>query len=131
LQRGPVGGARHDERDVNVHLALAVLAAALAVGVAALAIVGRLRGSIPRFAIDRAVLATELVIALAIVSGLLDVSSTGGPHDGLHLLYAIVAIVALPIGRTWRGLARGPRAVPLTIAAVVLLGVLVRLAQTG
>jgi hypothetical protein len=116
---------------VSLHLALAVVAGVLAALVGGLAIVGRLRGAMPRFAIDRTVLAAEAVIGLAAASGLVQLATGSGPHDGLHLIYAAVALLALPVGRAWRGLVRGPRTVPLVIAAAVLLGVLVRLAQTG
>jgi hypothetical protein len=116
---------------VNIHLGLAIAAGALGVLVAGLTLVGAVRRTMPRFAIDRALLAAEVAVGLAILSGAVDLAATGGPHDGLHLVYAGVALVALPIGRAWRGLARGPRPTPLAIATVVLIGVLVRLAQTG
>jgi hypothetical protein len=116
---------------VSLHLALAWIAAALDAVVAVLLIAGALRHAQPRFAIDRAILAVEAAVGLALLSGALALVAGPGPHDGLHLVYAVIALVALPIGRAWRGLATGPRPIPLGIGVVVLFGVLVRLAQTG
>src|SRR5437762_1082544 len=114
-----------------LHLILAWLSAAFAAAVVLLAIVGGMRHAVHRFAIDRAILATEATVGLALASGLLQLASGPGPHDGLHFIYAAVALVALPIGRAWGGLTRGPRPWPLALAGTVLLGVLIRLAQTG
>jgi hypothetical protein len=114
-----------------LHLILAWLSALLAAVVLALVIAGGLRQAMPRFAIDRAILATEASVGLALLSGLFQLATSAGPADGLHFVYAAVALLALPIGRAWRGMEPGPRPWPLTIAAIVLLGVLIRLAQTG
>jgi hypothetical protein len=116
---------------MTIHLALAWVAAVLDGLVLALAVVGGLRHRMARFAIDRAILATEAGIALALVSGLFQLATTPGPRDPLHFVYALVALAALPAGRAWLGLGRGPRPWPLAIAGVIVLGVLVRLAQTG
>jgi hypothetical protein len=122
---------RDGGRLVTLHVALAVLTAGLALVVAAVTIVGAIRHATLRFAIDRAILATEAAVALALLAGLPELATTPGPRDGLHLVYAVVALGALPAGRAWRGFAQGPRPMPIGIACVVLLGVLVRLAQTG
>jgi hypothetical protein len=116
---------------VSVHVALAWLSAMFDALVVLLAIGGGLRHRMPRFAIDRAILATEAWVGLALLTGLLSLAGGRGPADPLHFLYAVVALAALPVGRAWQGLARGPRPWPLAIAGIVLLGVLVRLAQTG
>jgi hypothetical protein len=116
---------------VNLHGALAVLAAALALVVVLLAVAAALRHAPLRLATDRAILATEAAVALALLAGLPELATGQGPRDGLHVVYAVVAIVALPVGRGWGGLARGPRPLPVGLAGVILLGVLVRLAQTG
>jgi hypothetical protein len=113
------------------HLILAWLSAFLAVIVVVLAVVGGIRHAMPRFAIDRAILATEVSLGLALFSGVLELATTTGPSDGLHFVYAAVALIALPIGRLWGGIERGPRPWPLAIAGLVLLGVLIRLGQTG
>lgn len=116
---------------MSLHLALAIIAAGLALVVGGLAVAASVRGAMARFAMDRAILATEAVVAVAIVTGLVQLGATSGPRDGLHLLYAAVALLALPVARAWRGGRRGPQPLPLAIGALVLLGVLVRLAQTG
>jgi hypothetical protein len=116
---------------VSVHLGLAWLAGALVALVVVAAMLGRARGKMSRFAIDRLILAAEAAVALAIITGLLEVAGGSLPGDQLHAVYAAVALVGLPIGRGWRGISSGPAPVPLIVAGLVVLGVLVRLAQTG
>lgn len=115
----------------TLHLAIAVVAAGLdAVFLATLA-AGAIRRELPRFLLDRLILAIEGAVVLEVLVGLLVATSGAGPADPLHFVYAVVALAALPVGRAWRGVSRGPRAVPLAVAAIVLAGVLIRLAQTG
>ena len=114
-----------------VHHAIAAVVAVLAVAIGMLAGIGAVRGRLALTWIDRAILVLELVVLLGIATGLLRFLATGGPSDGLHALYAIVAVGALPIARLWRGLGPPPSGVYLLIGALVVLGVTVRLVQTG
>ncbi|HEX5240947.1 MAG TPA: hypothetical protein VFW20_08120 [Candidatus Limnocylindrales bacterium] len=114
-----------------VHHAIAAVVAGLALVVAALAAFGLWRGRLALAWIDRAILGLELVILLGIATGLARFLQTGGPADGLHPLYAIVALGALPVARFWRGIGPPPSAVWLLIAGLVVAGVTVRLVQTG
>lgn len=116
----------------TVHATLALLAGALDAAVLAVVVLAAARRQpLPPRLLDRLILALEGTVGLAIAVGLGQVVAGQRPADGLHLLYALVALIAMPIGRSWRGLARGPRVVPLALAGVVVAGVLVRLLQTG
>jgi len=54
------------------------------------------------------------------------------PADGLHLLYATVAIALIPLARSFLGRANGRAAAALMLAAFVVLGgVVYRLFTTG
>ncbi len=65
-------------------------------------------------------------------SGLVLLATGAGPAEGLHLLYAIVAIALIPLARSFRGRAKRRAVGPLLLAAsVVLGGVVYRLFTTG
>lgn len=91
-----------------------------------------------RFAVDRLVL---VVIALVVANGIVGlVLVAGGPRpaDPLHLLYGPAALVTLPLGwwlgrRSGRpsGHDRGRIDLWLAVAAIVLLGIELRLVMTG
>jgi hypothetical protein len=94
-----------------------------------------------RVAVDRLVLAVTALIAGAGAVGLGLLIGGRRPADPLHFLYAIVAL-ATPLGGWWlgaRGGFRGParpptrirRAAWLVVAALVLLGLELRLVMTG
>ena len=91
-----------------------------------------------RFAVDRLVLLAEVGIAAEVMVGGLLLVSDQRPTDTLHVLYAAIAIVTLPIG-WWIGGRPGPggrvsrprRDAWLTLASLVLLGVEARLVMTG
>jgi ABC-type Fe3+ transport system permease subunit len=117
---------------VAAHLALAAGAAVLtvAVGLAALAAIASTRPL--RRLIDRLILAVLVVVGIAIASGLLLLVTGHGPTDPLHLLYAVAAFVALPVARFAVPSIRTQRRMwILVVGAVVLLGLFVRLLQTG
>lgn len=72
------------------------------------------------------------VLVVAAASGLVLLATGAQPAEGLHLLYAIVAIALIPLARSFSGRANGqaPRAL-LLAAFVVLAGVMYRLFATG
>ncbi len=83
-----------------------------------------------RFATDRVILGVEAVVLLGVATGGVILLTGGRPADPLHLLYAAVAMAVLPVARFWSRLARH-RAIALTVAALLLAGLALRLFQTG
>jgi len=114
----------------TIHLATALLVAVSALVVVAVAVIGRVRGRDVRFALDRAILTGLAFVAIGIVLGLVILVTGGRPADPLHLLYAIVALAILPIARFWDRLA-GHRLLAVGIGGLILVGLVVRLFQTG
>lgn len=92
-----------------------------------------------RFAVDRALIAAEAAIVLAVVAGAAVLAQGIPPADALHLLYGVLAVVALPLGWLLGGRA-APGAVTPTrlrrdtwigVAAAILLAIELRLFVTG
>jgi len=82
--------------------------------------------------IDRAILVELGVVALAIVAGGAVFVSGPGPRDPLHLVYAVAALVTLPIARfAVPSLAPGRRSGALLAGGVILIALTLRLQQTG
>jgi hypothetical protein len=110
----------------------------------------RLVPGVLRALIEVLIVAVPGVVALSAAAGLVLLAGTGGPRDGLHAVYGVVALVALPLTRILgagppphdddpRGrpaepastqLTRGP-ALWLVAGAAITLGALLRLAGTG
>lgn len=116
----------------GIHRLLAygtVVGAVIGIGWSALLILSR-RPAGPGFDRLQAVVVAALIVGAA--SGLPMFVSGARPADGLHLLYAVVAIALVPLARTFgRGAAgRGPVAF-LLVAFAVLAAVLYRLFTTG
>jgi hypothetical protein len=91
-----------------------------------------------RFAVDRLVIVVEGILLVAAVLGAASALGGARPGDGLHLLYGPASLVSLPIGwalggRPDRGGSRTRlrRDAWLLLAAVVLVGIEVRLFATG
>jgi hypothetical protein len=72
-----------------------------------------------------------LVVILAAVSGAAQLASGARPQDGLHLVYGGVAIVLLPLARSFRTGARRRDTLLLLVAVITLGGVMYRLFATG
>lgn len=76
-----------------------------------------------------------MVVSLLLVtaaSGLLRLALGARPADGLHLLYAAVAVAIIPLARSFLGGGETRRATWLALAAFAVLGGLVlRLFMTG
>lgn len=115
-----------------IHRFLAhAIVAAVAGGVvwsAALARAGRAES--PRFEQYQAAVVSLVIVGSA--SGLVLVASGSRPTDGLHLLYALIAVALIPLARSFLGRARGRAAGALLLVAFVVLGAVVyRLFTTG
>ena len=91
-----------------------------------------------RFAVDRLILLTFGVVGANGLIGLILLGTGARPADPLHLVYGPAALVCLPVG-IWLG-RRGAdgagsinrrREIWLVAAAVVLVGIEVRLVMTG
>ena len=96
---------------------------------AAVALVGVLTERYPRIALDRLVLAALLAVPVASLTGLPGLGTLGDP---LHILYAGVALVALPAARYLaRSGAPRRRATWMLLGALVMCGVVARLFLTG
>jgi len=95
---------------------------------AVLAVSGRTGG--PVFERFQAAVVSLLVLAAA--SGLLLLALGARPTEGLHLLYAAIAVGLIPLARSFLGRAGGRRATGLLVITFAVLGGLVfRLFTTG
>lgn len=115
----------------TIHLGLAWAAGALAAIVAILALLGLRTGSMRRAVTDRLILAIGALVLVNMLVGMSFVAGGELPAGALHGAYAAVALLALPVARTWRGLAVGPSPKLVLIAALVVIVVLVGLNQSG
>lgn len=115
-----------------LHLVLAygaVAGAAIGIGWSAILVITRRAGG-PAFDRFQAAVVAALIIGAA--SGLLRLASGASPVDGLHLLYAAIAIGLIPLARSFMGRAGGRGPAALLLVAFVVLGALVfRLFTTG
>jgi cytochrome bd-type quinol oxidase subunit 2 len=91
-----------------------------------------------RFAVDRLVLAVIAAIGVTLVLGATLLATGRRPADGLHLLYAVLALITVPAGWWIGGRPRNGgaperirRDASVAIAAVILLGIEFRLLATG
>jgi hypothetical protein len=127
-----------------VHQLLTVIAGALAAGVTAMAVLpatGR-----PRWLpVDWFILAIAGTVAVTALVGLILWAATGGPEDGLHSLYAALALLTLPVARILGSDAAVSEAAPrgevrvvsrrlgrwLLAGGLITVGALVRLWMTG
>jgi hypothetical protein len=117
---------------LGLHFALAILAAAGLVVVAVVAALLRRLGREGIAVLDRAILATLAVVAAGVVTGLVIALTDRGPADPLHLLYALLALIALPIGRA-AGAGPRDRRLGRTVlfGAAIGLAAVLRLFMTG
>ena len=73
-----------------------------------------------------------LFIAQALIGILLFLAGGKRPHDGLHLLYGVLLLIALPIGASYTS-GREPRREPLVygLVALFMFGLTIRAITTG
>ncbi|MEO8462068.1 MAG: hypothetical protein ABI555_02560, partial [Chloroflexota bacterium] len=84
----------------------------------------------PRFEQFQAAVVSLVFVGAA--SGMVLLLSGARPTEGLHLLYAVIAITLIPLARSFLGRAGGRAAASLLLAAFIALGaVLFRLFSTG
>jgi hypothetical protein len=115
---------------VDVHRVLAIVVGIAGVVVAVVAFGWARLGRPGRYAVDRVVLAAIVLILGAMVSGVLLLLGESRPSDGLHLLYAGVALLVLPAVRFPAAFA-SRRGLAIGVGGLVLVALVVRLAQTG
>lgn len=114
----------------QLHLVLAVLVAVGGGTVAIVVILGAATHHPVRFALDRVILGVLLLLAIAVLSGLVILVTGARPHDPLHLLYAVLALLVLPVARFWDRLS-DRRALAVVVGSVVIIALVLRLFQTG
>ncbi len=111
-------------------LAYAVVAVTVAAMGRSVVLIVAGRSGVPAFERFQAAVVSLLVVGAA--SGLALLATGARPAYGLHLLYAIVAIVLVPLARSFLGRATDRAARALLLAAfVVLAGAVYRLFTTG
>src|SRR4051812_2618725 len=84
---------------VTAHGWLAAAVAVLAVALGAIVLLDLTTGRSGRRAQDRLILGALAVVGVAILTGLVLLVTGHVPTDPLHVLYAVAALVALPIAR--------------------------------
>lgn len=115
-----------------IHRLIAYVAIPLvAVGIGwsvVLALAGRAGGA----AFERFQAAVVALLIVGIASGAILLATGARPADGLHLLYAGIALAVVPLARSFTGRPSVRRTAALLLAAFVVLGaVLYRLFTTG
>jgi hypothetical protein len=117
---------------MSLHMALALASAAVLVSAGLEAgsrawrrvAPGRLSGRLAALAL--------LVLVITSAGGLGLWIGGAAPHEGLHFVYAILALTILPIvGTTFATAPARRRGIAVAVAAIVALGAIVRLFQTG
>lgn len=114
----------------NVHHLITLLVAAAAVVLLVIVLAGAARHRPARLAADRVILVVLVLIAINAATGLVVFATDKGPADTLHFLYAVLALLVLPVARFWDRLS-SHRTLALGFGAVLLGAFLLRLFQTG
>ena len=115
---------------VEAHRVLAILVALGAGLVVILVAFGESTHRPMRFARDRAILGVLVLVLAGAALGLVLLATGPGPEDPLHLLYAAVAALVLPVARFWEPLARR-RSLAVAVSGAALALLVLRLFQTG
>ncbi|HEY0492348.1 MAG TPA: hypothetical protein VGD57_02655 [Candidatus Dormibacteraeota bacterium] len=78
------------------------------------------------------VMTEVLFIAQGLVGALLFVAGNKRPHDGLHILYGVLLVIALPIASSYTS-NRAPRREPLVygVVGLFMVGLSIRAILTG
>lgn len=115
-----------------IHLTLAYAAVAFVIAGVGWSVVLTLRRETGGPGFEQFQAAVVALVVIGAVSGLVMLPAGQRPADGLHLVYAVIAIGLIPLARSFLGRASGRRAALLLVAAFVVLGVVAyRLFTTG
>jgi hypothetical protein len=115
-----------------VHGWIGVLAALLAAAMVVLGVLDGLGRVHARRGLDRLVLALLAATGVGAIVGIGVLVGVQPPSDGLHLVYGIVAVIAVPVARLIAGMRRSARlGWWLAAGGLVTLGALLRLWATG
>lgn len=107
----------------------AVIGAVIGIGWSVRLVITRRTGG-PSFERLQAAIVAVLIVTAA--SGLVMLAMGDRPADGLHLLYAVIAIGIIPLARSFLGGSVGRRPAALLLVAFVVVGAVVyRLFTTG
>ena len=109
----------------TIHRLLAYAAAAVTVvGIAwSLLLVLRSRQAAPGFERFQAAVVSLIIVGAA--SGVLLLLSGARPGEGLHLLYAVIALTIIPLARSFLGRTSERRTAVLLLVAFVALGAVI------
>lgn len=115
---------------VHQLLAYAVVAATVVGVVQSLLLIGWQRDDV--LASERLQAAVVSLVIVGAASGIILLAMGYRPADPLHLLYAAVAVVVIPVARSFAGRTLERRTALLLLAALIVLGALTyRLFTTG
>jgi len=107
----------------------AIAGTLIGIGWSAILMITRRTGG-PAFERLQAAVVAALIIGAA--SGLVMLASGARPAEGLHLLYALIAIALIPLARWFLGRSEGRRQSGFVLLAFIVLGaVFYRLFTTG
>lgn len=116
----------------GIHLLIAYGAVAFTVAGIGWSLLLVFAGRAGGLAFERFQAAVVSVLVVGAASGLVLLATGERPADGLHLLYATVAIALIPLARSFLGRTRARAGAALLLAAFVVLGgVAYRLFTTG
>ena len=116
----------------SLHEWLAILALGVAVVSLGVAVASWASGRSARTLLDRLILLQLGGLVASVLVGWLVWLVNGPPRDALHLLYGIVVFVPLPLARYLGQAGSARRAAGyLALGAAVMVGLIVRLFQTG
>ncbi len=116
---------------VHQRLALAGLLLTLIIGIWGLFTFFRKRPATSGYR-STLVMTEILFLAQGLLGAILYTAGTKRPHDGLHLLYGVLLVIALPIGASYTS-GREPRREPLVygLVGLFMVGLTIRGITTG
>jgi len=117
---------------IFAHTDLGWLTAGAVGGLVVVSLVGVVWPARVRFLLDRAIIVVLAIMGTAILVGALLPVIGPGPRDPLHFLYALAAPAVVGVARyLGRNSSMRRRAAYMTLASVVVFGIVYRLFSTG